>query len=170
VILHYKTCYFGKTCAETWNFSLPKKLDLRKTKLFRNRPSSFCSTYPNICDRTKRMDISSAPKLFIGPCRTDGSLYTLGYPKDGIHFFQPSSHITSCINLSIFRYFYTVFLLILWCGWLHVIMSIYDCRFQHLFTNMLDQMMHKYTFISCCLSIIHAINMEWVKQIWQPVR
>jgi hypothetical protein len=28
VILHYKTFYFGKTCAETWNFSLPKKLDL----------------------------------------------------------------------------------------------------------------------------------------------
>jgi phosphoketolase len=23
--------YFGKTCAETLNFSLPKKLDLRKT-------------------------------------------------------------------------------------------------------------------------------------------
>jgi hypothetical protein len=30
VILHYKTFYFGKTCAEAWNFSLPKKLDLRK--------------------------------------------------------------------------------------------------------------------------------------------
>jgi hypothetical protein len=33
VILHYKTFYFSKTCAETWNFSLPKKFDLRKTKL-----------------------------------------------------------------------------------------------------------------------------------------
>jgi hypothetical protein len=41
VILHYKAFYFGKTCAETLNFSLPKKLDLRKTKLFRDRPSSF---------------------------------------------------------------------------------------------------------------------------------
>jgi hypothetical protein len=40
VILHYKTYYFDKTCAETWNFSLPKKLDLRKNKLFRNRPST----------------------------------------------------------------------------------------------------------------------------------
>jgi hypothetical protein len=57
VILHYKTFYFGKKCAETLNFSLPKKLDLRKTKLFRDRPSSFSSTYPNICDRTKRMDL-----------------------------------------------------------------------------------------------------------------
>jgi hypothetical protein len=57
-ILHYQAFYFGKTCAETWNFSLPKKLDLRKTKLFRNRPSSFCSTYPNICYRTKKMDYS----------------------------------------------------------------------------------------------------------------
>jgi hypothetical protein len=37
---------------------LPKKFDLRKTKLFRDRPSSFCSTYPNICDRTKKMDNS----------------------------------------------------------------------------------------------------------------
>jgi hypothetical protein len=55
VILHYnKTCYFGKTCAETWNFSLPKKIDLRKTKLFRDRPSFFCSRYHNICDRTKK--------------------------------------------------------------------------------------------------------------------
>jgi hypothetical protein len=58
VILHYKTFYFDKACAETWNFSLPKKLDLRKTKLFHNRPSSFCSRYPNICDRTKKMDYS----------------------------------------------------------------------------------------------------------------
>jgi hypothetical protein len=40
---NYKTFYFGKTCAETLNFSLPKKLDLRKNKLFRYRPSSFCS-------------------------------------------------------------------------------------------------------------------------------
>jgi hypothetical protein len=35
-----------------------KKLDLRKKQLFSDRPSSFCSTYPNICDRTKRMDYS----------------------------------------------------------------------------------------------------------------
>jgi hypothetical protein len=34
----YQNFYFSKTCAETWNFSLPKKLDLRKTKLFRDRP------------------------------------------------------------------------------------------------------------------------------------
>jgi hypothetical protein len=46
----------GKTWAETWNFSLPKKLDLRKNKRFRDRLSSFCSTYPNICDRTKKID------------------------------------------------------------------------------------------------------------------
>jgi hypothetical protein len=56
VTLHYKTFYFGKTCAETLNFSLPKKLDSRKTKPFRNRPSSFCSRYPNMCDRTKKME------------------------------------------------------------------------------------------------------------------
>jgi hypothetical protein len=56
VILHNKTFYLGKICAETWNFSLPKKLDLRKTKLFRDQPSSFCSRYPNIYDRTKKMD------------------------------------------------------------------------------------------------------------------
>jgi hypothetical protein len=59
VILHYKTFYFGKTCSETWNFSLPKKLDTRKTKFFHDRPSSFCSTYPNICDRTKKMEYRS---------------------------------------------------------------------------------------------------------------
>jgi hypothetical protein len=34
VILHYKTFYFGKTCAETLNFSLPKKFDLRRKKTF----------------------------------------------------------------------------------------------------------------------------------------
>jgi hypothetical protein len=65
VILHYKTFYFGKTCAETWNFSLPKKLDLRKTELFRDRPSGFCSRYPNICDRTKKMDISLHLPIFL---------------------------------------------------------------------------------------------------------
>jgi hypothetical protein len=48
VILHDKTFYFCKTCAETWNLSPPKKLDLRKTKLFHDLPSSFCSRYPNI--------------------------------------------------------------------------------------------------------------------------
>jgi hypothetical protein len=43
-----------------WNlkFSLPKKLDLRKNKLFHNWPTSFCSRYPNVCDRTKKMDYS----------------------------------------------------------------------------------------------------------------
>jgi hypothetical protein len=46
----------GKTCAKTWNFALPKKLDLRKTKLSHDRPSSFCSRYQKICDRTKKMD------------------------------------------------------------------------------------------------------------------
>jgi hypothetical protein len=56
VILHYKTFYFGNTCAETWNLSLQKKIDLRKTKLFCDRPSSFYSTYPNIYGRTKKMD------------------------------------------------------------------------------------------------------------------
>jgi hypothetical protein len=54
VILHYKAYYFGKICATIRNFSLPKKLDLRKNKLFRDRPSSFCSRYPNMCDRTKK--------------------------------------------------------------------------------------------------------------------
>jgi hypothetical protein len=33
MILHYKTFYFGKTSAETWHVSLPKKLDIRKNKL-----------------------------------------------------------------------------------------------------------------------------------------
>jgi hypothetical protein len=61
VILHYKTFYFSKTCVQTWNFSLPKKLDLGKTKRFCNWPSSFCSRYPNICDRTKKMDYSLSP-------------------------------------------------------------------------------------------------------------
>jgi hypothetical protein len=28
----------------------------KKTKLFHNRPSSFCSRYPNMCDRTKKVD------------------------------------------------------------------------------------------------------------------
>jgi hypothetical protein len=37
VILHYQTFYFGKTCAETWKFSLPKKLDFRREKTFCNR-------------------------------------------------------------------------------------------------------------------------------------
>jgi hypothetical protein len=55
VILHF---YFGKTCAKTWNFSLPKKLDLRKTNIFRDWPSSFCSTYTNMCDTTKKMEYS----------------------------------------------------------------------------------------------------------------
>jgi hypothetical protein len=58
MILHCETFYFGKTCAETLNFSLPKKLDhLRKNKLFRDRGPvySFCSRYPNICDRIKKM-------------------------------------------------------------------------------------------------------------------
>jgi hypothetical protein len=53
--------YYGKCTgkrSKTWNFSLPKKFDLRKTKHFRDWPSSFGSTYPNICDRTKRMDNS----------------------------------------------------------------------------------------------------------------
>jgi hypothetical protein len=35
-------------------FLTAKKLDLRKTKLFRDRPSSFCSTYRNIYDITKK--------------------------------------------------------------------------------------------------------------------
>jgi hypothetical protein len=39
-------------------FSLTYKLDLRKKKLFHNRLSSFCSRYPNMCDRTKKMDYS----------------------------------------------------------------------------------------------------------------
>jgi hypothetical protein len=50
--------YFGKACAETLNFSLSNKLDLRKTKLFPDRSSSFCSRYPSICDITKKMDYS----------------------------------------------------------------------------------------------------------------
>jgi hypothetical protein len=38
-------------------FSRTWKLDLRQTKLLHNRPSSFCSRYPKVCDRTKKMDI-----------------------------------------------------------------------------------------------------------------
>jgi hypothetical protein len=43
-----------------WNskFSLTSKLDLRNTKPFHNRPSSFCCRYPNVWDRTKNMDYS----------------------------------------------------------------------------------------------------------------
>jgi hypothetical protein len=59
VILLYKTFYFGKTCAETWNFSLTKKLYIRKIKLFCDRPSSFCSRYTNICDWAKKWTISN---------------------------------------------------------------------------------------------------------------
>jgi hypothetical protein len=67
VILLYSTFYFSKTCVETWNFALPKKLDLRKTKLSCDRPSSFYSRYPNICDTTKKMDYSQIVKgLAIG--------------------------------------------------------------------------------------------------------
>jgi hypothetical protein len=33
VILYYKPYYFGKTCAKTWNFSLPKKLDTGGAKI-----------------------------------------------------------------------------------------------------------------------------------------
>jgi hypothetical protein len=51
MILQYKFFYFSKTCAETWNSSLPKKLDLRKTELFCDWPGSFCST--QTCNRTK---------------------------------------------------------------------------------------------------------------------
>jgi hypothetical protein len=44
IILHYKTFYFGtfyfgKTCADTWNFSLPKKLDWKKQTFFTFGPS-----------------------------------------------------------------------------------------------------------------------------------
>jgi hypothetical protein len=41
VILHYKFFYFGKICAETWNFSLPKKKDLRKNSFFAIGPVVF---------------------------------------------------------------------------------------------------------------------------------
>jgi hypothetical protein len=34
VILHYKTFYFGKTCAETWNLSLPKQIKFKKKLTF----------------------------------------------------------------------------------------------------------------------------------------
>jgi hypothetical protein len=34
VILHYKASYFCKTCAETWNFSLAKKIRLKKDQTF----------------------------------------------------------------------------------------------------------------------------------------
>jgi hypothetical protein len=42
------------------------KLDLRKTKLFHNRPSSFCSRYPNVCDKTKKIDYSWAGRHKVG--------------------------------------------------------------------------------------------------------
>jgi hypothetical protein len=60
-----RTFCFGKICAETLNLSLPKKLDLRKTKLFCDRTSSFCSTYPNICDRTKKMDYRQISECYL---------------------------------------------------------------------------------------------------------
>jgi hypothetical protein len=46
------------------------KTCLRKTTLFHNQPSSFCSRYPNVCDRTKKIDYncllpSSAFALYI---------------------------------------------------------------------------------------------------------
>jgi hypothetical protein len=40
-------------------FSLPKKIRFKKNQCFCDQSSSFCSTYPNICDRTKRIRISS---------------------------------------------------------------------------------------------------------------
>jgi hypothetical protein len=42
-------------CTETWNFSLPKKLRFKINQTFCNQPSSFCSRYPNMCNRTKRI-------------------------------------------------------------------------------------------------------------------
>jgi hypothetical protein len=39
---------------ETWNFSLPKKIDSRKNNVFCDWSSS-CSRYTNRCDRTKRI-------------------------------------------------------------------------------------------------------------------
>jgi hypothetical protein len=47
-----------------FSVSLLKKLDLRKTKLFCDRSSSFCSTYPNMCDRTKRIGYRVSRELF----------------------------------------------------------------------------------------------------------
>jgi hypothetical protein len=44
-------------------------LDIRKNKLFRNRPSNFCYTYPNICDRTKKCTIVDS---FKNPHITNG--------------------------------------------------------------------------------------------------
>jgi hypothetical protein len=88
VILHYKTFYFGKTRAETWNFSLPKKLDWTKTKLFRDRPSSFCSRYSNMCDRTKKMDHSSE---FNRLNHTWGLLLSIEGGKLGARIVHPSN-------------------------------------------------------------------------------
>jgi hypothetical protein len=41
MILHYKHFYFGKTYAETCNFSLPKKLDLNENFFFKIGPVVF---------------------------------------------------------------------------------------------------------------------------------
>jgi hypothetical protein len=59
--LRYRKKWFYTTmttklfiAAKCQNFSLPNKLDWRKTKHFCDR-CNFCSTFPNICDRTKRI-------------------------------------------------------------------------------------------------------------------
>jgi hypothetical protein len=41
VNLHDRTFYFGKTCAETLNFSLPKKLGFKKNQTFGISPVVF---------------------------------------------------------------------------------------------------------------------------------
>jgi hypothetical protein len=54
VILHTKLFISAKLVPKLEISHCRKKLDLRKNKLFRDRPSRFCSRYPNICDRTKK--------------------------------------------------------------------------------------------------------------------
>jgi hypothetical protein len=58
-----------------------EKLDLRKHKLFHNRPSSFCSRYPNVCDRTKTMGYSLGISGNVDTRRTIRHIYN-GWSTD----------------------------------------------------------------------------------------
>jgi hypothetical protein len=56
VILHYNTFYFGKTCAETLKFSLPKKYDLQK-KMFVIGPVVFAPGIQTFATELKKWTI-----------------------------------------------------------------------------------------------------------------
>jgi hypothetical protein len=47
---------FFSSVAHVWVLGAKTTGPIGKTKLFHNRPSSFCSRYPNVCDRIKKMD------------------------------------------------------------------------------------------------------------------